>query len=68
MKFLNRSKLILIISLLFNNYSFALTNNEIIRYCNRERNSQDCIRKMKIRRYKLERGNPIDIPIIPFKK
>tara|TARA_Y100001970_G_scaffold260325_1_gene342290 strand:+ start:19488 stop:19694 length:207 start_codon:yes stop_codon:yes gene_type:complete len=68
MKISYKIKFIIIISLFFINSGFALTNNEIKEICRKERKSQDCIRKLKIRRYNLERGKPIEIPVIPFRK
>ncbi len=68
MRFLNKIILIAIISSISTNYSFALTNNEIIKLCKRERRPQDCIKKVKVKRYKLNRGKPIEIIVVPFKK
>ena len=60
--------LILISSVLFTNEGLTLTNNEIIKFCKNSRKKQDCIIKIKIKRYNLNRGKPIEIPVIPYKK
>ena len=60
--------MILFLSIAFSERVKALNNNEIIELCKADRREQECIRKLKIRRYNLERGKPIDIPVIPFKK
>ena len=60
--------IILFLSIAFSEKVKAMTNNEIIQLCKADRREQECIRKQKIRRYNLERGKPIDIPVIPYKK
>tara|TARA_B100000212_G_scaffold159323_1_gene119649 strand:+ start:416 stop:610 length:195 start_codon:yes stop_codon:yes gene_type:complete len=57
--------------LFFFNYSlnaFSITNNEINKICQREVNKFSCIKRLKINRYKLNKGNPINIPVVPYKK
>ena len=58
----------LIFSIIFVDKIYSLTNNEIIEFCRRERNSQECMRTLRIRRYQLIRGKPIEIPIDTYKK
>ena len=48
--------------------TFAITNNEINKICQKEINKFLCVKRLKINRYKLNRGNPIEIPVIPYKK
>jgi len=58
-------------SLIFLFYSlnvFSITNNEIYKICQKEVNKVSCVKRLKINRYKLEKGNPIEIPVIPYKK
>ena len=48
--------------------AFSITNNEIYKICQKEVNKTFCVKRLKINRYKLEKGNPIEIPVIPYKK
>ena len=48
--------------------AYSITNNEIYKICQKEINKISCVKRLKINRYKLERGNPIEIPVIPYKK
>ena len=68
MRFPKKIIFVLFCSIFLNNYLHALTNNEIFELCRRVQNSKECIRKLKIRRYNLYRGKPIEIPVEPFKR
>ena len=68
MRFLKKIIFLLFCSTFINNYLNALTNNEIFELCRRDQNTKECIRKLKIRRYNLYRGKPIEIPVESFKK
>ena len=48
--------------------AFSITNNEIYKICRKEINKISCVKRLKINRYKLEKGKPIEIPVIPYKK
>ena len=48
--------------------AFSITNNEIYKICKKEVNKISCVKRLKINRYILEKGNPIEIPVIPYKK
>ena len=48
--------------------ALSITNNEIYKICQKEVNKILCVKRLKINRYKLEKGNPIEIPVIPYKK
>ena len=48
--------------------AFSITNNEINKICQKELNKFLCVKRLKINRYKLKKGNPIEIPVIPYKK
>ncbi len=48
--------------------AFSITNNEIYKICRKEVNKILCIKRLKINRYKLEQGNPIEIPVVPYNK
>ena len=56
--------------LFFLSYSFnafSITNSEINKICQKEANKFLCEKRLKINRYKLKKGNPIEIPVIPYK-
>ena len=57
-----------LISLFYCLNAFSITNNEIYKICRKEANKKSCVKRLKINRYKLEKGNPIEIPVIPYKK
>ena len=57
-----------LIFLLYGFNAFSITNNEIYKICRRDINKISCVKRLKINRYKLEQGNPIEIPVIPYKK
>ena len=48
--------------------AFSITNNEIYKICQKEVNKILCVKRLKINRYKLEKGKQIEIPVIPYKK
>jgi len=48
--------------------AFSITNNEIYKICQKDINKLSCVKRLKINRYKLKEGNPIEIPVIPYKK
>ncbi len=68
MRFFNKIVFIFIFFSFYTNYVYGLTDSEITKFCRKERRTQECIRKLKIRRYYLNRGKPIEIPVEPFKK
>ena len=54
--------------LTFSLNAFSITNSEFNKICQKEVNKFLCIRRLKINRYKLEKGNPIEIPVVPYEK
>ena len=57
--------------LFFLSYSlnaFSITNSEITKICQKELNKFLCVKRLKINRYKLNKGKPIEIPVIPYQK
>ena len=48
--------------------TFSITNNEIYKICQKEVNKILCVKRLKINRNKLEKGKPIEIPVVPYKK
>ena len=48
--------------------SFSLTDYQIKKVCKKEIKEIICIKKLKEKRSNLEKGNLIEIPIIPYKR
>tara|TARA_B100000900_G_scaffold162737_1_gene138208 strand:- start:369 stop:563 length:195 start_codon:yes stop_codon:yes gene_type:complete len=55
-----------IISLSIN--AFSITNTEINKLCQEERNKFLCVKRLKVNRLKLKEGNLIEIPVIPYRR
>ena len=68
MNFINKINLLLVINLFFSTSIYSLTNDEITKFCKRNKKKEECIKTLKIKRYNLKKGLPIEIPILPFKK
>ena len=51
----------------FSNESFSLTDYQIKRYCTKEKKVYSCIKNLKEKRSNLQKGNQIEIPVIPYK-
>ena len=54
--------------LTFSTESFSLTDFKIKSICKKERRKASCIKSLKEKRSNLQRGNLIEIPVIPFRK
>ena len=52
----------------FGNQSFSLTDYQIKKICKKEKREITCIRNLKERRYELQKGNLIEIPVMPYKR
>ena len=52
----------------FAHKSFALSNYKIQKICKKVKNKSICIKNLKEKRYNLEKGNLIEIPVIPYKR
>ena len=48
--------------------SFSLTNYQINKICKKEKRVSNCIKKWQEKRDDLQKGNLIEIPVIPYKK
>ena len=51
----------------FNHESFSLSDYQIKNICKKERRKLTCIKNLQERKLNLQKGNPIEIPVIPFK-
>jgi len=48
--------------------SFSLTDYQIKKICKQEKRKTFCIRNLKEKRFNLQKGNIIEIPIQPYRK
>ena len=48
--------------------SFSLTDYQIRRFCKKEKKELVCIKNLKQRKFNLQKGNLIEIPVIPYKR
>jgi hypothetical protein len=48
--------------------SYSLSNYQIKNICKNEKRISSCIKDLQDKKSKLEKGNQIEIPVIPFKK
>ena len=46
--------------------SFSLTDYQIKQICKKERRESICIKSLKKKRFNLNEGNTIEIPVIPY--
>ena len=54
--------------LIFNEKSYSLTNYQINKICKEERRVSTCKKKLQEKRYNLQKGKLIEIPVIPYKR
>ena len=54
--------------LVFVEKSMSLTDYQIKKICRNEKKESICIKNFKERRYNLQKGNLIEIPVIPYKR
>ncbi len=48
--------------------SFSLTDYQIKKYCKEEKRVLSCIKNLKEKRSNLQKGNLIEIPVVPYKR
>ena len=48
--------------------SFSLTNYQIKKICKNEKRKSTCIKILKEKRSNLQKGNYIEIPVLPYKR
>ncbi len=51
----------------FSEKSFPLTDYQIKMICAKEKRESKCIKKLEEKRSNLQKGNLIEIPVIPYK-
>ena len=54
--------------LIFDGKSFSLTDYQIKKFCKEEKRESTCIKNLKEKRSNLQKGNLIEIPVLPYKK
>ena len=68
MKILLKTLPLLSLILISMGKGFSITNFEINKICGKERLKKDCIKRLKINRDLIEKGKPIEIPVIEYKR
>ena len=52
--------------LMFSGKSFSLTDYKIKKICKKEKRELTCIKKLQEKRFNLQKGKKIEIPVIPY--
>ncbi len=68
MKFTIKLTIILSVLLTFGDESLSLTNYQIKKICKKEKRISSCIKNLQEKKSNLEKGNFIEIPVIPYKR
>tara|TARA_B100001989_G_C24195298_1_gene295669 strand:+ start:97 stop:303 length:207 start_codon:yes stop_codon:yes gene_type:complete len=58
----------LIVFLMTEGELYALTDYKIKKICKKEKRELTCIKNLKEKRSNLQKGNLIEIPVIPYKR
>ena len=54
--------------IMFGDISFSLTDFQIKRICKKEKRQSLCIKDLKEKKFDLEKGKLIEIPVIPYRE
>ena len=68
MKLILNLTLFLFSLLIFEDKSLSLTNYQITNICKKEKRKSTCIKNLQEKKSNLQKGNLIEIPVIPYKK
>ena len=68
MKLALNLSIFLLATFIFVDKSLSLTDYQIKKICNKEKMKSNCIKSLKEKRFDLQKGNLIEIPVIPYKK
>tara|TARA_B100000242_G_scaffold221430_1_gene162384 strand:+ start:763 stop:969 length:207 start_codon:yes stop_codon:yes gene_type:complete len=68
MKFTLNLSIFLISLFMFNDKSFSLTKYQIEKICEKKRNELTCKKNLQEKILNLQKGNLIEIPVIPYKR
>ena len=53
---------------IFSDRAFSLTNNQIKKICKKEKKVSNCIKKLQEKKFDLQEGKKIEIPVKPYKR
>ena len=67
MKLALNLSIVLISLFTFSDESLSLTDYQIKKICRKEKKELTCIKNLQEKRSNLQKGNPIEIPVIPYK-
>ena len=67
MKLLLNFSMFLLAFFSFSDESLSLSNNQIKRFCAKEKRVSLCIKKLQEKRSDLQKGKLIEIPVTPYK-
>ena len=67
MKLLLKSSLFLLSLFFMGEKSFSITDFQIKKICKKEKRELTCIKNLQEKRSSLQKGNHIEIPVIPYK-
>ena len=68
MKFALNFYLFLFVLVIFSDKSFSLSDYQIREACKKEKRNSNCIKKLREKKSNLQKGNLIEIPVIPYRK
>ena len=68
MKLAVKLTLFLFVLVIFGDKSFSLTDYQIKKFCKKEKRESACIIYLKEKRFDLQKGKLIEIPVIPYKR
>ena len=68
MKFALNFYLFIFVFFTFSDMSFSLTDYQIREACKKETRKSNCIKNLREKRSNLQKGNLIEIPVIPYRK
>ena len=68
MKLVLNLSMFLLAFFLLSNESFSLTDYQIKRICAKKKRINSCINNLQEKRFDLQKGKRIEIPVTPFKR
>ena len=68
MKFILNFSMLLLAFFSISSESLSLTDYQIKRFCAKEKRVSICIKNLQEKRSDLDKGNLIEIPVIPYKR
>jgi hypothetical protein len=68
MKSALKFSLFLFAIVIFGDKSLSLSDYQIKKFCKKEKMQYTCIKNLQKKKFKLQKGDSIQIPVIPYKK